>query len=82
LTVALVVDDDDGTAAAGAPGGPGARAVAPSTGGAPAPVDPGPDDAEEHIDPSELRDADDVATNGVDLLLREFGGGEVVEEEP
>ena len=82
LTVALVVDDDGGTAAAGAPGGPGARAVAPSTGGAPAPVDPGPDDAEEHIDPSELRDADDVATNGVDLLLREFGGGEVVEEEP
>jgi DNA polymerase-3 subunit gamma/tau len=80
LTVALVVDDDGSAATAGAPGGP-ARAAAPSPVGAPAPVDPGPDDADEHIDPSELRDADDVATNGVDLLLREFGGGEVVEEE-
>jgi DNA polymerase-3 subunit gamma/tau len=46
-----------------------------------APPPPEPDD--EHIDPAELRDAADadVATNGVDLLLREFGGGQLVEEE-
>jgi hypothetical protein len=37
-------------------------------------------DDEDVIDPSELRDAGDVATGGVDLLLREFGGGEVIEE--
>jgi DNA polymerase-3 subunit gamma/tau len=51
-------------------------------GGSPVPgpaLDPAPD--EEHIDPGELRDADDVAATGVDLLLREFGG-ELVEEEP
>jgi hypothetical protein len=36
---------------------------------------------DEHIDPGELRDAHDVASNGVDLVLREFGG-ELVEEEP
>jgi hypothetical protein len=51
---------------------------APASGLTPAP-DPEPED--EHIDPGELRDADDVASNGVDLLLREFGG-ELVEEEP
>jgi len=39
------------------------------------------DDEHAHIDPNELRDADDAPTNGVDLLLREFGGGELVEEE-
>ena len=37
---------------------------------------------DEVIDPAELRDADDVATNGVDLLIRHFGGGQLVEEEP
>jgi hypothetical protein len=66
VTVAVVVDGDAGPPPAGA-SGPG-----------PAP-DPEPDD--EHIDPGELRDADDVAATGVDLLLREFGG-ELVEEEP
>ncbi|HEY8524406.1 MAG TPA: DNA polymerase III subunit gamma/tau [Acidimicrobiales bacterium] len=70
VPVAVVIQGD--TAAAGAPG----RSAA-----APAPPDPGPEpDVEEHIDPSELRDADDVTTGGVDLLLREFGG-ELVEEE-
>jgi hypothetical protein len=60
-------------------GGSGEAPVA----GAPAPP-PEPDAEDEHIDPRELRDAkaDDVATNGVDLLLREFGGGQLVEEEP
>ena len=81
LTVALVVDDDSSSGAPGAPGGPAAAVGTTSPVGAPAPADPAVD-AEEHIDPSELRDADDVATNGVDLVLREFGGGEVVEEEP
>jgi hypothetical protein len=33
------------------------------------------------IDPAELRDAGDVAVGGIDLLLREFGGGEVIEED-
>jgi DNA polymerase III subunit gamma/tau len=60
--------------------------AAPPTGaGLPGPAaGPGPagdDDEHAHIDPSELRDADDAPTNGVDLLLREFGGGELVEEE-
>ena len=40
-----------------------------------------PTDDDEAIDLAELRDADDVATGGVDLLLREFGGGEVIEED-
>jgi DNA polymerase-3 subunit gamma/tau len=60
-------------------GGAGPGAASP---GMPPPApDPGED---EHIDPAELRDAADaeVATNGVDLLLREFGGGQLVEEEP
>jgi hypothetical protein len=35
---------------------------------------------DEHIDPSELRDAGDVTVGGVDLLMREFGG-ELVEGE-
>jgi DNA polymerase III subunit gamma/tau len=59
--------------------------AAPPTGaGLPGPAaGPGPagDDEHAHIDPNELRDADDAPTNGVDLLLREFGGGELVEEE-
>jgi DNA polymerase III subunit gamma/tau len=83
VAVAVVVEGSDATAestpgVAGTPGGP---VVSPPSGtvrSAPALAD----DAEEHIDPSELRDANDVATNGVDMLLREFGGGELVEEEP
>jgi hypothetical protein len=57
---------------------PGDPAWAPVTAPAEAAA-PTPDD--EVIDPNELRDAGDVATGGVDLLLREFGGGEVLEED-
>jgi len=75
VAVTVVVD---GGAAGGAGGRPGAGTAAP---GMPPPPNPAED---EHIDPTELRDAADaeVATNGVDLLLREFGGGQLVEEEP
>ena len=48
-------------------------------GGAGAATIAGADD-DEAIDPSELRDAGDVATHGVDLVLREFGG-ELLEED-
>jgi hypothetical protein len=83
VAVAVVVESGDATAesTAGVAGTPGGPVVSPPSGRArstPALAD----DAEEHIDPSELRDANDVATNGVDMLLREFGGGELVEEEP
>jgi DNA polymerase-3 subunit gamma/tau len=73
LTVGIVVGGD---AAPAAPM-PGDPAWAPTTPPAEAAA-PTPDD--EVIDPNELRDAGDVATGGVDLLLREFGGGEVLEE--
>jgi DNA polymerase III subunit gamma/tau len=75
VAVTVVVE---GGAAGGAGAGPGAGTAPP---GMPPPPDPADD---EHIDPTELRDAADaeVATNGVDLLLREFGGGQLVEEEP
>ena len=72
----LVVDGDP--APDSGPGGPLVAPPRPDGPTGPAPAD----DSDEHIDPSDLRDADDVATTGVDLLLREFGGGEVVEEEP
>jgi hypothetical protein len=39
-----------------------------------------PDDVE-HIDPAELRDADDAAASGVDLVVRTFGGGELIQED-
>jgi hypothetical protein len=71
VTVAVVVDGDS---VPDAPGSPGAPADA-GPGVRPAEADP-----DEDIDPRELRDAGDVATSGVDLLLREFGG-ELVEEE-
>jgi len=73
VRVALVVDADAGRAG----GGPAADPLGP-------PADPGPDDGDEDIDPSELRDADDVPTSGVEIVLQEFGGGEVIalEEEP
>jgi hypothetical protein len=41
---------------------------------------PPPNDAE-HIDPAELRDADDAAVTGVDLVVRTFGGGELIQED-
>jgi DNA polymerase-3 subunit gamma/tau len=75
MTVAVVVDGD----AAAATPLPGDPAWTPGT----APADLAPADAveDEVIDPNELRDAGDVATGGVDLLLREFGGGEVLQED-
>jgi hypothetical protein len=78
VTVAVVVDGGAGeTGPAGAVGGGSPN---PAGGASPG---PGPDEPEdEALDPTELRDADDVATNGVDLLIRHFGGGQLVEEEP
>jgi DNA polymerase III subunit gamma/tau len=74
LTVGIVVSGD-ATPAAPMPGDPAwAPVTAPAEAAAPTPDD-------EVIDPNELRDAGDVATGGVDLLLREFGGGEVLEED-
>jgi DNA polymerase III subunit gamma/tau len=72
VPVAVVVDGAGGPAAADA----GRALGAPG----PGPVDPGPDEHDDHIDPSELRDASDVTTGGVDLLMREFGG-QLVEED-
>jgi DNA polymerase-3 subunit gamma/tau len=54
----------------------GEAAGAGSAGSALAP----PDDLE-HIDPAELRDADDATTTGVDLVVRTFGGGELIQED-
>ncbi len=77
VTVAVVVDDEAvDQAGLGYGGGGGPRPPAAGTGPG------GPDEADEHIDPRELRDADDVPGNGIDLVLREFGGGQVVEEGP
>jgi DNA polymerase-3 subunit gamma/tau len=82
VAVAVVVEGDGageaalGGALSSSSGRSGVGPPGTPSGAAPA------DDANEHIDPSELRDADGVATNGVDMLLREFGGGELVEEEP
>jgi DNA polymerase-3 subunit gamma/tau len=66
-------------------GGPEPRRGGSSGGSAPAspraaagPA-PAPDD-DEHIDPTELRDAGEAAVGGVDLLVREFGA-ELVEGE-
>jgi DNA polymerase III subunit gamma/tau len=50
-------------------------------GGTPAVSGPAPPDEVDHIDPTELRDADDVATTGLDLVVRTFGGGELIQEE-
>jgi DNA polymerase-3 subunit gamma/tau len=74
VTVTVVVDDEAApTTTPGDPGGAGMPTPGQGAGG-------GADDADEHIDPSDLRDADDAPGNGVDLVLREFGGGQVVEE--
>jgi DNA polymerase III subunit gamma/tau len=75
----VVVVEGEATAGLDLPGATGSRAtraVPDLSAGEPDEAD----EADESIDPSELRDADDVATSGVDLLLREFGG-ELVEEE-
>jgi DNA polymerase-3 subunit gamma/tau len=41
---------------------------------------PQPDDSE-HIDPAELQDANDHAVTDVDLVVRTFGGGELIQED-
>jgi hypothetical protein len=96
VTVAVVVEGGVGGGSAvgggGATGGGGGSGTGSARGasakggaGAAASAGLGPELGEpedEVIDPAELRDADDVATNGVDLLIRHFGGGQLVEEEP
>ncbi|HMG43002.1 MAG TPA: DNA polymerase III subunit gamma/tau [Acidimicrobiales bacterium] len=62
-------------------GGEAAASPAPAGGQAPAPTAPPEDDDVESIDVSELRDADNTPAGGVDLLLREFGGGQLIEED-
>lgn len=69
-----------------APGGPTSPAggVPPSLPGSAPGTPPEPPDPDDVLSPDEVReleDASDVATGGVDLLLREFGG-ELVEEDP
>ena len=89
VSVAVVVDGGAGGApgAGGGGAGPAGGGFDPAAGGSAGPgagAGPGygPEPEDEAIDPAELRDADDVATNGVDLLIRHFGGGQLVEEEP
>jgi DNA polymerase-3 subunit gamma/tau len=48
--------------------------------GSTASASPPPDDPE-HIDPAELRDAGDAAVTDVDLVVRTFGGGELIQED-
>jgi DNA polymerase-3 subunit gamma/tau len=77
VSVAVVIEG--GAETAGDPG----RSVVPTGAGPAAPAGASSADHElEHIDPAELRDADDAPTNGVDLVVRAFGGGELVEEDP
>jgi hypothetical protein len=82
VAVTVVVDGDagGGDPLGGPPAGPPTGAPPGPGGAAPARVGAG-DEHDEHIDVSELRDADDVPTDGVDMLLQEFGGGEVIEED-
>ncbi len=79
LTVTFVVEGEQPRSDPSLPGGP--PVAPPSDGRGATSVADGADE-HEHIDPNDLRDADDVATSGVDLLLREFGGGEVIQEDP
>jgi hypothetical protein len=77
IPVEVVIGEDANGAPGPAPTGrpaPGNAAGTPNE----------PDDHDETLSPDEVRqlkDAGDVATGGVDLLLREFGG-ELVEEDP
>jgi hypothetical protein len=73
LKVEVVVDGGDTPSPTGA--------TDPAPGSAVDRTPPPPDDEHETVDVSDLRDAHDAATGGVDLLLREFGG-ELVEEDP
>jgi hypothetical protein len=83
IRVEVVVEDPDGSGPGGPPGaaspGPPSSATPAQPGGPPTP--PEPDDVLSPDEVRELEDAKDVATGGVDLLMREFGG-ELVEEDP
>lgn len=77
-----VVVAETGNGSSG-PGGAGAGEPATAVGGAASTGAPN-DEADEVLSPDEVRelkDAGNVATGGVDLLLREFGG-ELIEEDP
>lgn len=71
VTVEVIVEGGDTPpAVANTPSGPGLSVVPPP-----------PDD--EDIDLSDLRDAKESdSIGGVELLMREFGGGQLMEEEP
>jgi hypothetical protein len=77
VTVVLVDESAGGASAAttSSPGGggPGLHAV-------PSPPDDDPDDVLHPAEVADLPDANDVTVGGVDLLLSEFGG-EIVQEE-
>jgi hypothetical protein len=82
VTVEVVVDEPGGDG--GQPGAPTQGRSSPQapTGQGQAPGQA--DDSDDVLSPDEVRelkDAGDVATGGVDLLLKEFGG-ELVEEDP
>ena len=77
IAVTLVVEGDPPPSDPSRPNGPPVAPLGGGQGGRSA-----ADDGDEHIDTTDLRDADDVATSGVDLLMREFGGGEVIQEDP
>jgi hypothetical protein len=73
IAVEVVVEGGDaGRPGPATPAGPGA---------APAATEPADDDIDS-IDLSELRDAKDATIGGVELLMREFGGGQLMEEDP
>jgi DNA polymerase III subunit gamma/tau len=89
VKVAVVVDDAGAPAGSAGGGGAGGRSGPSGAGrgsgdtrrtGGGRPGAGAPPDDDEHIDPSELRDAGDATVGGVDLLMREFGG-ELVEGE-
>jgi hypothetical protein len=75
VPVEVVVTGQSGGGAPSTPAGP-SRSDSP-----PIPNEPADDDDLESINVAELADAGDVATGGVELLMREFGG-ELVEEDP
>lgn len=56
----------------------------PQTTPAPAVAEVAPDDdrEEDHIDVSELENATDVSTSGVDKVIQAFPGAQIMQEEP
>jgi DNA polymerase-3 subunit gamma/tau len=53
----------------------------PAGGGASAVPGAALPDEVDHVDPDELQAADDAAVTGVDLVVRTFGGGELIQED-